>query len=187
MTITRVTLVTGALVAGALLVQGLILGLFGNAYGYFAYGGALGGFPLNASLFFTLLTSLLHYAAFGAGVFVSIRYLAPLVAGDSWRRVIVRGVIATVCGAIAALAFEAVVSLIAAITIGAYPFGYSLDAGMDPNRIQFGIQDAIGGALTPLIGWLPLTVLACVFLKLWLSAHPALLEPKDRVSASATP
>jgi hypothetical protein len=187
MAITRVTLITGALVAGVLLVQGFILGLFGDVYGYVGYGGSLGWFPLNASLFVTLLTSLLHYAAFGAGVFVSIRYLAPLVAGDSWRRVIVRGVIATVCGAIAALAFEAIVSLIAAITIGAYPFGYSLDAGFDADRVQFGIQHMLGGALTPLVGWLPLTVLACVFLKLWLSAHPALVEARDRVSASATP
>jgi hypothetical protein len=84
-----------------------------------------------------------------------------------------------------ALAFSALVSLIAAVTIGAYPFGYSLDAGVDGNHIQFGIQNAIAGALTPLVGWLPLTVLACVFLKLWLDVHPPTAPATSRASVSA--
>ena len=186
MTTTRVTLITAGIVAGVLLVQGVIVGVWSTAFGFIALGGFAA--PINAminpGLFWTLLTGLLHYAAFGAGVFLAIRYIAPVRADDSWRGTISRGVVATVAGAMAALIFDGVVSVIAAITIGAYPFGYSFNGSLDPGRIQFGFQNTVATAITPLIEWLPLVVLACVFLKLWLAAHPATAPAKDHVSAS---
>jgi hypothetical protein len=128
---------------------------------------------------------LLHDAAFGVGVYLSLRYFAPVGAEVSWRQTIVRAIIATVAGAVLAFAVAALVSLVAAVTIGAYPFGYSLNAVVDGNRITFGIQNAVAAALTPLIQWLPLTVLGVVFLKLWLGAHPAVLDARDHASVSA--
>ena len=183
MTRTRVTLVTAGIVAGALAAQSLIVGLWNTVFGYLTFGGPAAGI-FSVSLVWTLLTGLLHYAAFGFGVFVTLRFVVPVGGHDSWRRTVTRGILATAVGAIAALVFNLIVSLIAAITIGAYPFGYSLDAGVDPNRIQYGVQNTLAGAITPLVEWLPLVVLACVFLKLWLGAHPALTETKDRASAS---
>jgi hypothetical protein len=190
MTRTRISLTAAGLIAAALAVQGLVLALWSTAIGIAGFG-LTSGQLFSAGLFWTLLVSLLHYAAFGLGVYLSLRFLAPIGGQDSWRQAITRAVIATISGAILALAFSALVSLVAAITIGAYPFGYSLDAGVDGSRIQYGIQNAIAGALTPLLGWLPLTVLGVVFLKLWLAAHPAPVEitapaeAKGRASASA--
>jgi len=172
MTITRITLSTAGIAAGVLVAQAIIVGLWNIVFGYLAFGGTAGGI-FSANLFWTLLIGLLHYAAFGFGVFVALRFVVPVSAHDSWRRTATRGILATVFGAIAALVFEVIVSLIAAVTIGAYPFGYSLDAAVDANRIQYGIQNTLAGAIAPLIEWLPLVVLACVFLKLWLVAHPA--------------
>jgi hypothetical protein len=185
MTRTRISLTAAGILAGALAVQGLVLWLWGTGF-------EVVGFGLNANqllsvnLFWSLLTSILHYAAFGLGVFVTIGFLAPIEADSTWRRTITRGVIATIVGAIAALALSLLVSLVAAVAIGAYPLGYSFSAAVDPSRVTFGIQNALAGALTPLVGWLPLTVLGCVFLKLWLIAHPASPETKARASVSAS-
>ena len=184
MTRTRISLTAAGLIAAGLAAQGLVLGVWGTAIGVVGFRLALGEI-FSAGLFWTLLVALLHYAAFGLGVYLSLRFLAPIGGQDTWRQTIIRAVLATVSGAIVALAFSALVSLVAAVTIGAYPFGYSLDAAVDGNRIQYGIQNAIAGALEPLVGWLPLTVLGVVFLRLWLAAHPAAESTTDRVSASA--
>jgi hypothetical protein len=184
MTRTSISLTVAACIAAALAVQGLVLGLWSTGIDVAGFGEPLAQL-FGPDLFWALLVSLLHYAAFGLGVFLTLRFLAPIAAQDSWRRTVVRGIIATVGGAIVALAFSVLVSLIAAVTIGAYPFGYSLDAAIDGNRIQFGIQNAIAGALTPLVGWLPITVLGVVFLRLWIAAHPAAPAVKDRASVSA--
>jgi hypothetical protein len=184
MTRTRILLTTAALIAAALAVQGLVLGVWTTAIGVAGFG-LTPGQIFSAGLAWALLVALLHYAAFGLGVYLSLRFLAPIDVHASWRQTIIRAIVATVSGAIVALAFSALVSLVAAVTIGAYPFGYSLDAAVDGYRIQYGIQNSISGALTPLIGWLPLTVLGVVFLRLWLAAHPAATEAKDRASASA--
>jgi hypothetical protein len=184
MTTTRVTLATAGIVAGALVVQAVIVGLWNIVFGYLSFGGTAGAI-FSVNLFWTLLTDLLHYAAFGFGVFAALRFIVPVGEHDSWRRTVTRGILATAIGAIAALVFEGIVSLIAAVTIGAYPFGYSLDAAVDPNRIQYGFQNTLAGAMTPLIEWLPLVVLACVFLKLWLVAHPVAVETRDPASVAA--
>jgi hypothetical protein len=177
-------LTAAALITAALLAQGIILGLWSTGFAILAFGTNLSQI-VGMTLFWSLLVQLLHYAAFGLGVYASIRYVAPLSAGESWRQVIVRGVIATVVGALAALAFGAIVSLIAAVTIGPYPFGQSLNTQFDPLTYQYGLENMLAGALTPLIQWLPVTVLGCVFLRLWLAAHPWAIEATDRASVSA--
>jgi hypothetical protein len=181
---TRISLAAAALIAGALTVQGIALGLWGTGFDVVSFGLPIGQL-FGVNLVWSLLVDLLHYAAFGLGVFLALRWFARIGATDTWRQTIIRGIIATVSGAVIALAFSAVVSLIASVTIGSYPFGYSLDASVNGYEVQYGIQNAIASALTPLIGWLPLTVLGVVFLKLWLASHPATVEPQRRASASA--
>jgi hypothetical protein len=189
MTTTRVTLITAAIVTGVLVVQGAIVGAWNIIFGYAAFGGSLGPLPnlFIQSTFWTLLTSLLHFVAFGTGVFIVIRYIAPIGAQDTWRNTVLHGIFAAVGGAIAAVIFDCIVSFIAAITIGAFPFGYSLNGAIDPSRIQYGFQNTVAASVTPLIEWLPLVLLACVFLKLWLVAHPATVGTKVRASAAAKP
>ncbi|HEY5229354.1 MAG TPA: hypothetical protein VIJ11_00495 [Galbitalea sp.] len=184
MTRTRINLITAGLIAGALAVQGFVLALWDVGLGVAGFGLVVSQL-ISVSVVWSLLVGLLHYAAFGLGVYLALRFFAPIGASDSWRQTIIRAVVAAISGAVVAFAFAALVSLIASVTIGAYPFGYSLNAAVDGNRIQYGIQNAIAAALTPLIGWLPLTVLGCVFLKLWLIAHPAGTPAKDRASVSA--
>jgi hypothetical protein len=188
---TRVSLISAGILTGALVVLGIVLALWSIAFGFLNFGGSIAEF-FTAGMFWSLLTAFLHYAAFGVGVFVSLRFAAPVTDANSWRRVVRSGVIATIFGAVSAFIYGAIVSAIAAVTIGAYPFGYSLDAAVDPSRIQYGLQNVVAGALTPLLAWLPLTVLACVFLKLWLSAHPMIIDQtnaaaRDRVAVSAKP
>lgn len=183
MTPTRISLITAAAIAGGLAVQGLILSVWSTAIGIAGFGVVITQF-FGPNLMVALLVALLHYATFGLGVYLALRFFAPITISDSWRQTIIRGIVVTISGAVLAFVFSVVVSLIAAVTIGAYPFGYSLDAAVDPYRIQFGIQNAVAGGLAPLVQWLPVTILGCVFLKLWLSAHPASVETKDRASAS---
>jgi hypothetical protein len=171
MTRTRIALTTAAIITAALVVQGIVLGLWQTGFEMISFGPTLGQL-FGVNFVWTLLLQLLHYAAFGAGVYVAIRYIAVIGAGDTWRQAITRGIIATIGGAVAALVFGAIVSLIAAITIGPFPFGQSLNSNFNPLQFQYGLQNMLAGALTPLIQWLPMTVLGCVFLKLWLAAHP---------------
>jgi hypothetical protein len=176
MTRTRIVLNTAGLIAAALTVIGLLMWLWDTSVESAAFGIPIGP-EFVPGLFWTALVNLLHYAAFGSGVYLSLRFLAPIENESSWRRVLARAIIATICGAILAFAFSALVSLIAAVTIGAYPFGYSLGAAVDGNRIQFGIQNAIAGAFAPLIQWFPVTVLGVVLMKLWLGTHPVAGKP----------
>jgi hypothetical protein len=190
MTRTRINLTTAAIIAGALAVQGLILAIWSTGFEFVSFPVPLGD-VFGPNLIISLLVALLHYAAFGLGVYLALRFFAPMSPDAPWRLTIVRAITVTVSGAVVALAFSAIVSLIASITIGAYPFGYSLDAAVDGYKVQYGIQNTIASAVTPLIGWLPLTVLGCVFLKLWLAAHPTVdatstsTGTKGRASASA--
>jgi hypothetical protein len=183
MTRTRILLNTAGLIAAALAVQGFVLGLWSTVIGLSSFG-QTGIQILGPALALSLLVGLLHCAAFGLGVFLALRWFARVDTTTSWRQTILRAVLATLAGAVVAFAFAAIVSLIAAVTIGAYPFGYSLNAAVDGSKIQFGIQNAIAGSLTPLIGWAPLTVLGIVFLKLWLPSHLSKAEAKGRASVS---
>jgi hypothetical protein len=178
MTRTRVALTTAAIITAALIAQGIVLGLWQTGFDVLAFRLGVGQL-FSVNLFWTLLVQLLHYAAFGLGVYLAIRYIAVIAARDTWRQTITRGIIATISGAIVALAFGAVVSLIAAIAIGPFPFGQSLNSTFDPLQFQYGLENTLSGALAPLIQWLPLTVLGCVFLKLWVAAHPAVESTRE--------
>ena len=186
MTRTRILLNTAGLIAAVLAVQVILLELWnlGMLGLDFAAGTLSGGSLINADLFWYLLVAVLHCAAFGLGVYLALRFFAQIRLEHSWRHTITRGVMATASGAVLAFAFNALVSLIVAIRIGAYPLGYSFSADVDASRVQYGIWSTIGSALEPLIIWLPLTVLGVVFLRLWLTAHPLPAEAKDRASVA---
>ena len=187
MTRTRVYLTVAALIAAALAVQGFVLGAWSTLIGLASFV-QTGIQILGPLLLLDLVIGLLHCAAFGLGVFLALRWFAQVEGTTSWRQTIVRAILATIAGAVVAFVFAAIVSLVAAVTVGAYPFGYSLEGSIDGNKVQYGIQNAIASSLTPLLGWAPMTVLGIVFLRLWLTAHPAAAaDATDRVSVAAKP
>ena len=96
---------------------------------------------MNAAMGWSLLTALLHYAAFGAGVFLSLRFIAPVTASDSWRQTVARAIVATVCGFLIA----------ACATISASAEQYPSLTGLVENHIDYdfgGATSNIGRQIT---------------------------------------
>jgi hypothetical protein len=176
-----------------LATQSLVLFLWNvgvDAVGFAA--GTTTGDLFPPSLAWDLLVVLLHCAAFGLGIYLALRFFAPVESDMSWRRTIARGIIASLSGTVVAFAFTVLLTVITATTFGPHPFGYSFSAGVDPYDLQNGIQYAIKGFFPPLIDWLPVTALGVVFLRLWLSRVPPIRpllgaagHAKDRASRVA--
>ena len=192
MTRTRVALAVAGLIALVAFAQSAILTLYG--YGFdlasaSAFNGSAGNAQNSAEIFpflpGILLSDLVTAAAFGVGVFVSLRFIRSIAAGLGWRRVVIRGLIAASVGAVAVLALRLVETLLTGVKIGPYPFGYSFSPSFDPGNVQLGLANAFGQLLNPFVNYLPLVILGCVFLKLWLAAHPTEVETKARASVSA--
>jgi hypothetical protein len=167
---TKVPLVTAALVAGVILAQELVL----TIYGFIVQLTVLpevfqsAGSPVALAGLLTLVRAVV----FGVGVFVSLRFVAPIHGEDLWPKVILRGVIATAIGALALLAYGVVATLVSSINPGADIFGYSFNVQVNVSAAGQRIVDVLGGALDPLVELLPLVVLAAVLQRLWLSRPP---------------
>jgi hypothetical protein len=165
---TKVSLVTAALIAAVIVAQWIILTVYAMVVQLTVDSGVSGA--LGPAVGLGLLQVILEAVFFGIGVFVSFRFIAPIHADDLWRKVIIRGIIATAVGALAALVFGFVVSLIMAIGPNSEFFGYALN-------IQFTGQPYIVGvlerAIDPLVTYVPLVVLAAVLQRLWLSRPPS--------------
>ena len=130
------------------------------------------------------LAGLVLALGMGGGAFASLRWVAPITAALSWRSVILRGVLAAAIGAIGVFVLRLAQSFLAAVSIGPYPFGYDFTASVNPDNLGNALLGDIGVAFAPFVYNAPLAVLACVFLKIWLSSHPGSVEAKDRASAS---
>jgi hypothetical protein len=167
---TKVPLVTAALVAGVILAQELVLTIYGLIVDLTVLPEVFqsGGSPIGISAFLTFVRAVV----FGAGVFVSLRFVAPIRGEDLWRKVVLRGVIATAIGALALLAYGVVVTLFSSINPGADIFGYSFNVQVDVSAAGQRIVNVLGGALNPLVEFLPLVVLAAILQRLWLSRPP---------------
>jgi hypothetical protein len=192
MTRTRITLATSALVACVVFIQGAIVTLYG--YGYdVASASAFDAAPGNVQnsqeilpfLPGILIGDLIVAVGFGAGVFVALRLIRSITADLSWKRVVIRGVLATAVGSVAVLAVRLLETLLTSVTIGPFPLGYSLTPSFDTGNAELGVANALGQLINPFVDYVPLVILGCVFLKLWLAAHPATAPAKDRVSVSA--
>jgi hypothetical protein len=82
----------------------------------------------------------------------------------------VRGLIATAIGALSSLVFVFIASLITAIGPNSQFFGYAFNLQFKEG--QPSIITVLGGALNPLVLYLPLVVLAAMLQRLWLSRPP---------------
>jgi hypothetical protein len=194
MTRTRITLICGGLVAGLTFVQSTVLVFYGYGFNIASaaiLNGTNGiGDPGNAQqltpyLAGVLIHDLIECAAFGTGIFLVVRFIRPIESVLMWRQVIFRGVLAAGFGAVVVFVVRLIEVLLATINIGPYPLGYSFTATVSDNGVQEGLFNTFGGLLSPFVSDVPLAVLACVLLKLWLVAHSATVEAKDGASASA--
>jgi hypothetical protein len=189
---TRVTVVTAALVACVVFLQSGILTLYGYGFDLLSVTGLDGApsnfqnsqeiLPLLPGILFSDLTTA---AAFGAGVLVSLRFIRSIGADLVWKRLVLWSVIATAVGAVAILVVRLLETLLTAVQVGPFPFGYSFTPSLGAGSVQVGVANALGELINPFVDYVPLVVLACVFLKLWLAAHPATAPAKDRASVSA--
>jgi hypothetical protein len=192
MTRTRITLATSALLACVVFLQSAILTLYG--YGYdVASASAFDAAPGNAQnsqeilpfLPGILVSDLVVAAGFGIGVFVALRLIRSIAADLVWKRVVIRGILATAVGSVAVLVVRLLETLLTSVTIGPFPLGYSLTPSFDSGNVQLGVANALGQLINPFVDFVPLVVLGCVFLKLWLAAHPSSVEAKAPASVSA--
>jgi hypothetical protein len=58
-----------------------------------------------------------------------------------------------------------------AFGVGPHPLGYRFDPTFSVDNAHNYLIDSLGGAISPFLEWLPLVVLAVVFLRLWLAHH----------------
>jgi hypothetical protein len=183
MTRTRIFLTAAALIAAAGAAAWLVLTLWNvGVEAVELASGELQGNVFTALSFWNILGNVLHCAAYGLGVYLTLRYFRPIDGQTPWRPVFTRSIVATVGGVLVATVLSFLVTLIGAVTLGQYPFGYSVNPELNLNGVQFGLLDAVEVLVPALVDWLPLTVLGCVLLRLWLRANPPV-----GVTAAASP
>jgi hypothetical protein len=118
-----------------------------------------------------LFSAFIFAFGFAAGAYVSLRFLRPVTAEISWGSLLGRGVFAAFIGATVILLIHVTISLLYALKIGPYPFAYAFTTSFVPHDFVLGLLDTLGEGLSPFLEYVPLAILACVFLKLWLSGH----------------
>jgi len=174
---TRIAIVTAALVGAFILAADLVSNVWDYLYSTVVFvqsGDEAANFgALTEGFGRGLIGAVIAAAIFGAGVFASLRWVAPIAAADGWKRVIVRGVIAAAIGAVASLVLAVLVAVIGSIDAGRYPLGYDFDPSINSDFAENRVVAAIGGAPGPFLEWLPLVVLAVVLLRLWLARRTA--------------
>ena len=164
-----VALVTGAAVLAALVVQAVLSGLFSFIAVWMSGQGAQsGGWPANA-----IGQAALTYLPFAIGVFLALWFVAPIAADLRLFHVITRALLVAAIGGALAI----VVAIIGAL-LGAFNYSAGLSSNIVANLgYDFGgalsrIGFAVSSGLTLFIGALPVVLLACVLLWIWLERHP---------------
>jgi hypothetical protein len=183
MTTSRVPFIAALIVAGVLVVQSFVSIWLSYLSAALTPGVGLQGFPVLE--FF--LNDVTRIIAFGIGVFLSLRFFAPIHAGDRWGRVIGRGFIAALVGTAVVFVVAIIWAILAAIHISAYPFGYSVDPSIDGAAVGNNVLLVFNAILNPLVEWFPIVVLATVLSRVWLARQPDATESvavaRDTVSA----
>jgi hypothetical protein len=176
MTRTPVLVVTAAIVGGALFVVGFL-----------EYVASFEAITVDGwSVFPTVVLELVVESVFFAvGVFLALRFFAPIRSDFEWRKVVIRGLIASVAGAIAIAVGMTIAGFIGSVGPGLHPFGYAFTPVLEISPFANWAYQTAQTAVRPFLENIPLVVLACVFLKLWLAAHPTTVETKDGASLSA--
>jgi hypothetical protein len=166
-------LITAALVAATLAVGSTILDTLGVILALASGVGPLDIVGHNLPAFVGgMFDEVVRYVLFGAGVFISLRFIAAIGAADGWRRVIVRGVVAAAIGAAVITVVVSIEGFLGAATLGDHPFGYAFEPGFNSQQFGQGILNGLSAGAAAFVDWVPLVVLAGILQKLWLARHP---------------
>ena len=164
-----VALVTAAGVLAALIVQALLSGLF-SYIAVWMTGRGVQSTPWPAD---AIGRTALTYLPFAIGVFLALWFVAPIAADLRLFHVITRALLVAAIGGALAI----VVAIIGAL-LGAFNYSAGLSSNIVANLgYDFGgalsrIGFAVSSGLTLFIGALPMVLLACVLLWIWLERHP---------------
>jgi hypothetical protein len=188
MTKARIPLTVAALIAAFLVIQVIVGQLVNWVFLAFQSDSLLGPGMTPGVVVLAFVPGLLEIVIFAAGVYLSLRYVAPVSSAAGWKRAIVAGVIATLMGVAAVVVLGLIEAALGASNVSEYPFGYSFGYSLVPADLAAGIPQALESGLGPLINWLVPVVLATVLLKVWLGRQvaavtaPASLfaKPSDR-------
>ncbi|HEY4266634.1 MAG TPA: hypothetical protein VGM94_00445 [Galbitalea sp.] len=172
---TRVASIAGAGVAVFILAAQIVGSLWNYLFStalFAQQGDEISNFPaLTGGVVLGLIGAFFAAAVFGAGVFVSLRWIASISATEGWKRVIRGGVIAAALGAAASLVLGLLEAVIGSFSAGLHPLGYAFGPSFNSGFAQDRVVGAIGAAPGVFVEWLPLVVLAVVLLRLWLARH----------------
>jgi hypothetical protein len=157
-------LVTAALIAALILVQGLLASvaawIFGGLYERVSFGAAAfefhawqPGYVIEPFLTVTL--------PFAIGVFLSLWLIAPLAAELTVAFVVTRGLLASAVGALLVLVVNFVIDLVRLVGFG-----------FDIRGFAHAVITEVGQAVDVFIYTTPIVLLGAVLLWLWLRAHP---------------
>ena len=157
-------LVTAALIAALILVQGLLASvaawIFGGLYERVSFGAA--AFELHAwQPGYVIEPFLTVTLPFAIGVFLSLWLIAPLAAELTVAFVITRGLLASAAGAVLVLVVNFVIDLVRLVGFG-----------FDIRGFAHAVITEVGQAVDVFIYTTPIVLLGAVLLWLWLRAHP---------------
>jgi hypothetical protein len=185
MTKTRVVLNASLLVAAFIVAQNLVLTIWGlvfDAANPEIVTVQLDNINVVPALFWGEVNEAIYALSVGVGVFVSLRFVRSVSGELGWRATIARGVIATAFATLAVLAMRLIETLISTLHVGPHPFGYSFDLTIRPDNVGESLFNVFGELLNPFVDSLPVVVLACVLLRLWLGraarVQPSLVDAK---------
>ena len=161
----------GALVLVLALI-GTLLSSFGDLM-YNAFSNFENGFSIIYYTFSGFVSSVFTWVLpLAIGVFLSLKFFRPISAESSLRVVLVRGLIATAAGAIAAFVISLLWSIVSSISLQGPLFGGSFP-GVDVNSFPYSVVGTIFGLLQRAVDVTPVVLLVVVLGWLWLRRTPA--------------
>jgi len=106
------------------------------------------------------------------GVFLSLKFFRPIAATTEISAVLIRGLIATAAGAIAALVISVLWSIVSSLSLRGPLFGDSFP-GVDSGSFPYSLVGTIFGLVQRAVEVTPVVLLVVVLGWLWLRRTPA--------------
>ena len=114
-----------------------------------------------------LVLDLLGAAAFGVGVWVSLRWVAPVGMDVGWRKTVLRGVVATAVGSATGAVMSVIITFVLSTSPGAYPLGYSFSPTLNIDNAWEEIPNDVFSGVFSFVDCVTVVVLAVVLFKVW--------------------
>jgi hypothetical protein len=165
----RVPLVTAAGVFAVLLAQSVVSAIVGILAFGLQSGSPFQGFGYSL---------LIEFLPVGIGVFVSLRYVAPIGAANSLLSTVLRSAVALGAGVV-------IVFIVALIVTQSFRPNGPLFGDSFPGLSLGGLPQAFYSAIGVFVQLIPLAVLAGILQRLWLAKHPVRAEAQQTAVSSS--